>query len=96
MRHLLHVRLKQHERCKLSVFFFSEPDAHIVARCRNLVSHLETKEFENVLLVSHAGLIQVLMPLLCPKENSFLRYCDVVCLEFNNSTRQWTFMSIKG
>ena len=52
-----------------------------------MIAHLTTTNFTDVLLVSHGGLIQVLVALLCPKKNAILGYCDVVCFELKDE--QW-------
>ena len=65
-----------------------ESDSHIKERCLHLIAQLNATPFENVLLISHAGLVQVFASLLSPGAACNLGYCDVAC--FEQQQEKWT------
>ena len=61
---------------------FPESDQHIKERCQHLIDFLIKETYENVLLVSHAGLINVLSSLLHPGINYWAGYCSYIAFEW--------------
>ncbi len=56
-----------------------EPSEHVVQRCRAFIVKLKELKFTDVLIVSHAGLIQELVHEMTGM-NCNLGYCDMVCV----------------
>jgi broad specificity phosphatase PhoE len=75
------IPLKLTEHLAQNGITYPETDEHVKERCEHLLSRLYTLDFTDVLIVSHAGLLQVLMSLLCSGKSVALGYCDFICAE---------------
>ena len=81
---------------------YPEKSEHVIDRCTRLLKILEDEQFENIILVSHGGIINTLIKMIIPdyKFNNNLapnvylpKYCDYVAFEFCEDKEhvKWTF-----
>jgi len=68
---------------------YPEPDAHIYERCAHVIKDLTTREFSNILLMSHDGTLEIISSLL--GHTCSFGYCDVACFEFRDN--KWKYVS---
>jgi broad specificity phosphatase PhoE len=70
---------------------YPEQTKHVVHRCKRVLDMLEKEDFENVILVTHGGIMNTLIKMIMPEYNYennskpdeyVPRYCDHATFEF--------------